>query len=60
MVNMSVDGISTANVCENGTLQDAYGAHLVEVRSIVLRSEIKGHGAGSLLVQALLEQAQTQ
>ena len=35
-----------------------YGQHLAEVRSIVVRPEIKGHGAGGLLVRALLQQAE--
>ena len=35
-----------------------YGLHLAEIRSIIVRSEVKGHGAGSLLVGALLNQAQ--
>src|SRR5580692_1147769 len=35
-----------------------YGPHLAEIRSIVVRPETKGHGAGGLLVRALLEQAQ--
>ena len=34
-----------------------YGPHLAEVRSIVVRPEIKGHGAGGLLVEALLAEA---
>ncbi|WP_263383625.1 GNAT family N-acetyltransferase [Granulicella arctica] len=34
-----------------------YGQHLAEVRSIVVRPEIKGHGAGGLLVGAVLAQA---
>jgi len=34
-----------------------YGPHLAEVRSIVVRAEIKGHGAGGLLVRSLLHQA---
>jgi amino-acid N-acetyltransferase len=34
-----------------------YGQHLAEVRSIVVRSEIKGHGAGGLLIRSLLHQA---
>jgi amino-acid N-acetyltransferase len=34
-----------------------YGPHLAEIRSIVVRSDIKGHGAGGLLVHALLDQA---
>jgi amino-acid N-acetyltransferase len=37
-----------------------YGEHLAEVRSIVVRPEIKGHGAGGLLVEALLAQANTR
>lgn len=36
-----------------------YGIHLAEVRSIVVRPETKGHGAGSMLVEALLHQAET-
>jgi amino-acid N-acetyltransferase len=35
-----------------------YGRHLAEVRSIVVRPETKGHGAGSLLVQAILDRAE--
>jgi len=35
-----------------------YGHHLAEVRSIVVRPEIKGHGAGRVLVQSLLQQAE--
>jgi amino-acid N-acetyltransferase len=35
-----------------------YGPHLAEVRSIVVRPDIAGHGAGSLLVQSLLRQAE--
>ena len=35
-----------------------YGSHLAEVRSIVVRAEVKGHGAGGLLVQSLLHQAE--
>jgi amino-acid N-acetyltransferase len=35
-----------------------YGPHLAEVRSIVVRAEIKGHGAGGLLVRSLLHQAE--
>jgi amino-acid N-acetyltransferase len=34
-----------------------YGPHLAEVRSIVVRPEIKGRGAGGLLLQSLLDQA---
>jgi amino-acid N-acetyltransferase len=34
-----------------------YGQHLAEIRSIVVRPDTKGHGAGGLLVRALLDQA---
>jgi amino-acid N-acetyltransferase len=34
-----------------------YGSHLAEVRSIVVRPGATGHGAGSLLVRALIHQA---
>jgi amino-acid N-acetyltransferase len=59
------DNIGTFTVVETGTHQflgcaalHIYGEHLAEVRSIVVRPETKGHGAGGLLVQALLEQAE--
>jgi amino-acid N-acetyltransferase len=35
-----------------------YGPHLAEVRSIVVHPNSKGHGAGGLLVHALLAQAE--
>lgn len=35
-----------------------YGPHLAEVRSIVVRPEVKGHGVGGLLVRSLLNQAE--
>jgi amino-acid N-acetyltransferase len=35
-----------------------YGPHLAEVRSIVVKPEAKGHGAGATLLQALLEEAE--
>ena len=35
-----------------------YGQHLAEVRSIVVRPETKGTGAGGLLVRALRDQAE--
>jgi amino-acid N-acetyltransferase len=35
-----------------------YGKHLAEIRSIVVRPETKGHGAGGLLVRALRDQAE--
>ena len=37
-----------------------YGQHLAEIRSIVVRPEAKGHGAGGLLVRALLDQAEAR
>ncbi len=35
-----------------------YGPHLAEVRSIVVRPEAKGHGAGGMLLRALLDEAE--
>ena len=35
-----------------------YGQHLAEIRSIAVRPETKGHGAGGLLVRALLDQGE--
>lgn len=35
-----------------------YGPHLAEVRSIVVKPEAKGQGAGSKLLQALLDEAE--
>ena len=37
-----------------------YGPHLAEVRSIMVRPEAKGRGAGGALLRALLEDAETQ
>jgi amino-acid N-acetyltransferase len=37
-----------------------YGPHLAEVRSIVVKPEAKGQGAGGRLLQALLEEAEAQ
>src|SRR5215469_14742414 len=37
-----------------------YGPHLAEVRSIVVRPEAKGQGAGGRLLKALLEEADEQ
>jgi len=37
-----------------------YGPHLAEVRSIAVRAEEKGNGAGRLLMGALLKQAKRQ
>jgi amino-acid N-acetyltransferase len=36
-----------------------YGPHLAEIRSIAVRPDYKGQGAGGLLVRALLDQAKT-
>jgi amino-acid N-acetyltransferase len=35
-----------------------YGPHLAEVRSIVIKPEAKGQGAGGLLLKALVEEAE--
>jgi amino-acid N-acetyltransferase len=37
-----------------------YGPHLAEVRSIVVKPEAKGQGAGGKLLRALLEEAEEQ
>jgi amino-acid N-acetyltransferase len=37
-----------------------YGPHLAEVRSIVVKPEAKGQGAGGRLLRALLEEAEAQ
>jgi amino-acid N-acetyltransferase len=37
-----------------------YGPHLAEVRSIVVKPEAKGQGAGGKLLRALLEEAEDQ
>ncbi|WP_260734667.1 GNAT family N-acetyltransferase [Tunturiibacter lichenicola] len=37
-----------------------YGQHLAEIRSIAVRPETKGHGAGGLLVQAILSRAEAE
>jgi amino-acid N-acetyltransferase len=37
-----------------------YGPHLAEVRSIVVKPEGKGQGAGGRVLRALLEEAETQ
>ncbi len=37
-----------------------YGPHLAEVRSIMVRPEAKGRGAGGALLRALLEDAENQ
>ncbi len=36
-----------------------YGPHLCEVRSIVVKPEAKGQGAGGSIVKALIEEAET-
>jgi amino-acid N-acetyltransferase len=35
-----------------------YGPHLAEVRSIVVRPEVKGEGAGAMLLAALIDEAE--
>jgi amino-acid N-acetyltransferase len=57
--------IHTFTIVETGSRQfigcaalHVYGSHLAEIRSIVVHPDTKGHGAGSLLVHALLDQAQ--
>src|SRR5579871_2882264 len=37
-----------------------YGPHLAEVRSIVMKPEAKGQGAGGRMMQALLDEAEVQ
>jgi amino-acid N-acetyltransferase len=56
--------IHTFTIVETGSRQfigcaalHVYGQHLAEIRSIVVHPDTKGHGAGSLLVHALLDQA---
>jgi amino-acid N-acetyltransferase len=57
--------IHTFTIVETGSRQfigcaalHVYGPHLAEIRSIVVHPDSKGHGAGGLLVHALLDQAQ--
>jgi amino-acid N-acetyltransferase len=57
--------IRTVTIVETGSHQfvgcaslHVYGQHLAEVRSIVVRPDAKGCGAGGLLVRALLDQAE--
>jgi amino-acid N-acetyltransferase len=57
--------IHTFTIVETGSRQfigcaalHVYGPHLAEIRSIVVRPDTKGHGAGGLLVHALLDQAE--
>jgi amino-acid N-acetyltransferase len=59
------ENIHTFTIVETGSGQflgcaalHVYGQHLAEVRSIVVDPSIKRHGAGSLLVHALLDQAE--
>jgi amino-acid N-acetyltransferase len=59
------ENIHTFTVVETGSRQfigcaalHIYGPHLAEVRSIVVRPDTKGRGAGGLLVRALLDQAE--
>jgi amino-acid N-acetyltransferase len=56
--------ISTFTVVETASGQfigsaalHVYGPHLAEIRSIAVRPDNKGHGAGGLLVHALLDKA---
>jgi amino-acid N-acetyltransferase len=56
--------ISTFSIVETESHQfigcaslHVYGQHLAEIRSIVVRPDTKGRGAGGLLVRALLDQA---
>ncbi len=56
--------IRTFTIVETGSHQfvgcaslHVYGPYLAEVRSIVVHPDIKGQGAGGLLVRALLDQA---
>jgi amino-acid N-acetyltransferase len=58
--------IDTFTIVETGSRQfigcaslHVYSQHLAEIRSIVVHPDAKRHGAGSLLVQALLDQAET-
>jgi amino-acid N-acetyltransferase len=60
------ENIRTFTIVENVSHQflgcaalHVYGQHLAEIRSIVVHSDTKGHGAGGLLVRALLDQAET-
>ena len=60
------ENIHTFTVVETGSGQfigcaalHVYGPHLAEVRSIVVRPDTKGRGAGGLLVRALLDQAES-
>jgi amino-acid N-acetyltransferase len=57
--------IHTFTVVETGARQfigcaalHVYGQHLAEIRSIVVDPDTKGRGAGSLLVHALVDQAE--
>jgi amino-acid N-acetyltransferase len=56
--------ISTFTIVETASRQfigsaalHVYGPHLAEIRSIAVRPDYKGKGAGGLLVRALLDQA---
>jgi amino-acid N-acetyltransferase len=53
----SVDPDGTTEFLGCGALH-LYGPHLAEVRSIVMKPEAKGIGAGSELLQALLHEAE--
>jgi len=63
--NEICENIRTFTVVENASHQfigcaalHVYGQHLAEIRSIVVRPDTKGHGAGGLLVHSLLDQAE--
>jgi amino-acid N-acetyltransferase len=51
---------SEANVFLGCGALHLYGPHLAEVRSIVVKPEAKGQGAGGKLLRALLEEAEDQ
>jgi amino-acid N-acetyltransferase len=59
------ENIHTFTIVETGSGQfigcaalHVYGQHLAEVRSIAVHPDAKRHGAGSLLVHAILDQAE--
>jgi amino-acid N-acetyltransferase len=61
------ENIHTFTIVETGSAKfigcaalHVYGRHLAEIRSIAVRPETKGHGAGGLLVRALLDQVEAE
>jgi amino-acid N-acetyltransferase len=61
------ENIQTFTIVETGAGQFAgcaalhvYGEHLAEIRSVVVNPEVKNQGAGSMLVRALLDQAEAR